>query len=228
MFVGLTPSNCSYNYKPEWNCKYKPTERNLGGPTLYRINVHQHPVDCPEMMQFFATVLVTSPFPSLESWLDGLESFPTGLLLCYSPVIKHGWLENGPFITDFLYHSSIQFGDFLLQCLITRGYVILFHHISSSWIFEFTLQLENMSMSILTSANAAFRQAEFRPVLTEKTRPGQVCLEKKAPPGRRLGAMAMCRHQIGQEKLQKSWAYGVNPGQVVFSFSSKCFFTCLL
>jgi RecB family exonuclease len=46
------------------------------------------------------------------------------------------------------------------------------------------------------------RQAEFRPALTEKTRPGQVCLEKKAPlTGRWGGEDPLFGHQIAQEKL---------------------------
>ena len=41
-------------------------------------------------------------------------------ILC-PPVIKHGVLENGPFISDFPHKTSSQFGDFPLPCLITKG-----------------------------------------------------------------------------------------------------------
>ena len=37
------------------------------------------------------------------------------------PPIKHGWLENGPFISDFP-ESDLHSLDFPLPCLITRGY----------------------------------------------------------------------------------------------------------
>ena len=37
------------------------------------------------------------------------------------PVIKHGWLENGPFIGDFPIKTSIQFGDLPLPCWLPDG-----------------------------------------------------------------------------------------------------------
>ena len=69
----------------------------------------------------------------------------------------------------------------------------------SEWL-EFTrIQTEKMSEFWATRR---IRQAEFRPALTEKTRPGQVCLEKKAPlTGRWGGEDPLFGHQIAQEKL---------------------------
>ena len=40
----------------------------------------------------------------------------------YPPVIKHGLLENGPFITDFPLLKPPFIGDFPLPCLITGVY----------------------------------------------------------------------------------------------------------
>ena len=45
----------------------------------------------------------------------------------YTLAIKHGLLENGPFIRDFPIKTSIPKGFFSQPCLITRGYPFLFH-----------------------------------------------------------------------------------------------------
>jgi len=42
-----------------------------------------------------------------------------------SGVIKHGLLENLPFIDVFPSKLNISFGDFLLPCLISRGYPLV-------------------------------------------------------------------------------------------------------
>ena len=49
---------------------------------------------------------------------------------CYPLVIKHGWLENGPFICDFPIQTSIpsNYRGFSSQpCLITRGYILFWY-----------------------------------------------------------------------------------------------------
>ena len=41
--------------------------------------------------------------------------------MIYSSVIKHGLLENPPFMDELPIETSIQFGDFPSLCLITTG-----------------------------------------------------------------------------------------------------------
>ena len=53
-----------------------------------------------------------------------LERFfsPWNLRFWYPPVIKHGLLENGPFISDFLLNPPLSSGIFQLALDDTRGY----------------------------------------------------------------------------------------------------------
>ena len=101
-------------------------------------------------------------------------------LTCPSPRIMVRWQGNIP-----------KWHYFILSHLIS-SYFILFPVIScyfklvNDWNSPDFSHVENMSMSS-AEPPPFFRQAEFRPALTEKTRPGQVCLEKKAPRPRDVG-----------------------------------------
>ena len=89
-------------------------------------------------------------------------------LTCPSPRIMVRWQGNIPKWHYFILFSS---------------YFMLFQ--VSEWL-EFT-RIQPEKMSEFWLRHRGFGQAEFRPALTEKTRPGQVCLEKKAPHGRDVG-----------------------------------------
>ena len=79
---------------------------------IRREGIHQTSVVIPageSMHRIHNTIVVLSVLID-----DQLEAGRTSE---YLPVIKHGWLENGPFIGDFPNKTSIQFGNFPLPAM---------------------------------------------------------------------------------------------------------------